>query len=144
MQRQQRGVILDRAEPGRIEHGLRHEQRHVGHDAQIGVAAFHQLEGLGRFPALRLMHGQALLARKDLERIFRPARLVGGAEYGDDVLLALEQPVEHGLAEGLLSMDDDAHLFTPDQLIPSPHSSMGRGRSYSAAAFFAGRWRRRL
>ena len=110
MQRQQRGVVLDRAELGRIEHGLRHEQRHVGHDAQIRVAGLHQLERLGRLPALRLMHGEALLAREHLEGILGTARLVGRAEHGDDILLALEQLLEHGLAEGLLSMHDDTHF----------------------------------
>ena len=35
--------------------------------------------------------------------------LVRRAEHGDDVLPALEQLLEHGLAEGLLSMHDDAH-----------------------------------
>ena len=39
VQRQQRGMILDGAELGRIDDRLRHEQRHIGHDAQIGVAA---------------------------------------------------------------------------------------------------------
>ena len=48
MQRQQRGVVLDGAELGRIEDRLRHEQRHVRHDAQVGVARLHQLQRLGR------------------------------------------------------------------------------------------------
>ncbi len=61
VRRQQRGVVLERAEPGRIQHRLRHEQQHVGHHAHVGIERLHQLERFRRLPALGLVHGQALL-----------------------------------------------------------------------------------
>ena len=41
------------------------------------------------------------------------ARLVGRATHRDDVLFALQQLLQDRLAEGLLSMHDDAHRDTP-------------------------------
>ncbi len=59
---QQRRVILERAEPRRVEHRLRNEQQHIGHQADVGVERLHQLERFRRLPALRLVDGEALLA----------------------------------------------------------------------------------
>src|SRR6185295_5750400 len=102
-------MILDGAELGSIEHRLGYEQRHVGHHAQVGVGRLHELESLRRFPALGLVHGQALLLGKHLERILGTTRLVGRAEHRHHILLALEQLLEHGLAEGFLPMHYDPH-----------------------------------
>ena len=71
------------------------------------------------------MHRQALLAGEHLQRILGAAGLVGCAEHAHHVLLALEQLLQHGLAEGLLSMHDDTHLITP--VVPSPILQWGEG-----------------
>ena len=125
MQGQERGMVLDGARFGGVQHRLRHKQRHVGHDAQVGVGRLHQLQRLGHPPALGLVHGKALLAREHLERVLGPARLVGRAEDGDHVLLALQQLLEHGLAEGLLPMHDDTHWFSAPYSILSPLPACG-------------------
>src|SRR5258705_7701000 len=111
-------MVLDRAETGRVDDGLWHEQGHIGHDADVRLEGPHQLEGLRRLPRLRLMDGEPLFRRERREWVFRPAFLVGGAEYRDDVLASLQEGFENGLAEGVLSMDYDAHLRFPFLLQP--------------------------
>ena len=58
------------------------------------------------------MNGKALFQGKLLQRISGAALLVRRAEHADDVLPFVEQPLQNGLAEGLLSMNHDAHSIT--------------------------------
>ena len=87
--------------------------------------------------------GRPFSRGEQLQRIFRPARLVGRAAHRDDILAALEQLLEHGLAEGLLAMNDDTHRLLS---LPGPAAAQCAAQAgvrfivecYSAAAFFTG------
>ena len=67
-------------------------------------------------PHLRLAVGRGLVDRQPggerglLQRIGLLARLLRRHIDADDVLAALEQRLEHRLAEGLLAVNDDAHV----------------------------------
>ena len=116
--RQQRRVILDRAVGRDVEEFLRHEQRDEGHHLEVG------LERLELLPHLRLAIGRRLIdrqlggERRFLQRIGPGAFLLRRDIDGDDVLAALEQRLQHRLAEGLLAVNHDTHC----NLLPDPPS----------------------
>ena len=112
---QQRGVILERAELGRVEHRLRHEEEDIRHHADVGVEALHERQRLGRLPAFRLMYRQTLFQGERLQRILGPPGLVGRTADGNDSLASCEQLFEHRLTEGVLSVNHDTHAgFLPE------------------------------
>ena len=100
-----------------IEELLGHEQRHERHDLQVG------LERLELFPHLGLAIGCRLIDRqlgrdcRFLQRVGLLAGLLRRDIDADDVLAALQERLQHGLAEGLLAMDHDAHRSTPPLLL---------------------------
>ena len=107
--RQQRRVILDRAVRRDVEEFFRHEQRDEGHDLEVG------LERLELLPDFRVLVGRRLIdrqLRRDrgfLQRIGLGAFFFRRDIDADDVLAALDQRLQHGLAEGLLAVNHDTH-----------------------------------
>src|SRR5262249_4631128 len=73
----------------------------------------------------RLEHRKVRGECRFLQRIGLRARLFGGDIDADDIVSALQQRFENGLAEGLLAVNDDTHAFLP-------------GRLYAAFSFFSG------
>ena len=110
--RQQRRVILDRAVGRDVEEFLRHEQRDEGHHLQVG------LERLELLPDLRVLVGRRLKDRQlrgergFLQRVGLGAFLLRRDIDADDVLAALDQRLQHGLAEGLLAVNHDTHVIS--------------------------------
>ena len=102
-------MVLDRALARDGEKFLRHEQRDEGHDLQVG------LERLELLPHLRLAVGRRLIdrefggKRRFLQRFRLGAFLLRRDVNADHVLAALDQRLQHGLAERLLAVNDDTH-----------------------------------
>ena len=100
---------LNRAVPRDGGEPLRSELQHIGHDAEIDIETAQGLQGL-----LTLERGQleqpnsALLGRRP-QRIGCGARLVGGAKNPGDGIAPLDEGVENGFTEFLLSDDGNAH-----------------------------------
>ena len=118
MRGQQRGMVLESAEPRGIQDRLRHEQKHVSHHAHVGIERLHEFERFGCLPALGLMDSQTLLDCEQLERILRAARLVRRAADCDHVFLPLQQFFQDGLSEGFLPVHDNTHhLLRIDRLL---------------------------
>jgi hypothetical protein len=105
-------MVLDGAQLRDVEHRLRHEEGDIGHDAEVGRERFHQRRRLLGLPRRRLMQRQAFFQCELLQRIVGPALPVGGAEHADHLLAPLHELFEDRPAEGLLSVDDDAHRLT--------------------------------
>ena len=78
-----------------------------------GFSALNSSQHLGLAVGGRLEHRQLGRQRRFLERIGLLAGLLRRHIDADDVLAALQQRFQHGLAEGLLAMDHDAHGSTP-------------------------------
>ncbi len=110
-------MVLDRAVGRDIEKVLGDEQRHEGHHLQIG------LERLEFFPDLRVLVGRRLIDRQlgsdcgFLEWIGLGAFFFRGNIDRNHIFTALEQRLEHGLAKGLLPVNDDTHSQLPPQLV---------------------------
>ena len=127
-----------------VEEFLRHEQRDERHHLQVG------LERLELLPDLGLLVGSRLVDRKFgrkcrlLERIGFRARLLGRHVDGDHILAALQQRLQHGLAERLLAVDHDTHLDLRSSqwilfcswVLTFAGTTHRVGSRYSAAAFF--------
>src|SRR3546814_3921478 len=71
VQRQQRGMILDGALGRQVDDRLRHEQGHVGHDAEVRLEGAHQLFGLRRLPRCRLVHLRSEEHTSELQSLMR-------------------------------------------------------------------------
>src|SRR5262245_42147976 len=111
-------MVLDRTVRRDVKKILRHEQRDKGHDLKI---RFQSLELFPDFRILvgrRLMHGKFGSKRRFLEWIGPGAFVFRRDIDGDDILTALEQRFQHGLAEGLLAVNDNTHS-TPPKYQPS-------------------------
>ena len=78
-----------------------------------GFSALELLPHLGLAVGGRLKDRQLGRQRRLLQRIGLLAGLLRRDIDADHVLAALEQRFQHGLAEGLLAMDHDAHGSTP-------------------------------
>ena len=76
VERQQRGVILDGPLGRQVDDVLRHEERDVGHDAEVRLQRLKVFPDLFLLPGCRLVDIESLLPGKDLERVFRAAFLV--------------------------------------------------------------------
>ena len=103
MRRQQRGMELDRAVLGYLDEGLRHELRHVRHDADIDREVAQGRECLVAAVALELQHGNTELVGPRAQRIGLGARLLRCHEDAGDGIAALAEGVERRFAEGLLA-----------------------------------------
>ena len=76
-------------------------------------AAFMRLDGLRRLQRLELVHLQALLLRRDPQRIGPGALLLRGAEHRGNLIAAGEEPLEHRFTEILLADNRDFHVRPP-------------------------------
>src|SRR5262245_17515883 len=125
MEREQRGMVLDRAARRTVQHFVGHDERDVGHHAQVRLESPEFLPHLGLVTErLRLMDRQTAREGRFLQRIDPPAlRRIGGAVDADDVFPAPEERFQHALAECLLPVDDDAH----DVLSRGPRSALDHG-----------------
>ena len=96
-----------------VEEFLGHEQRDEGHDLEVG------LERLELVPDLRVLVGRRLIdrqLRRDrgfLQRVGLGALFFRRDIDADDILAALDQRLQHGLAEGLLAVNHDTHTISP-------------------------------
>ena len=147
---QQRGVVLDRAVGRQVDDRLRHEQRDVGHEAEVGLERVHELERFGRLPRFGLLHGQALLGRRTPRAGPWPCPPCRGRRTRQRRSSPrAQQLLEDGLAEGFLAVDDDAHGFPSRSECRTLRVSAGRGdprtgsrwreeADYSAAIFLTG------
>lgn len=123
----------------KLEHVLGHEQRDIGHHACVRLVTRDQLLGLRRSPGRGPVQRQALRFGELGERIARPPFLVRCRESGNDVPVVLMQPLENGVAKGLLAMHDNPQPDTSpsfmylrrDSFLPRPAST--GGTDYSAA-----------
>ena len=110
MQRQQRGVELDHAVLGdRAEFGRR-EQQDIGHDPNIGIARLQR--GL-RFRIgifRKTIDRELLLLGRDDQRIRARAGPLRRRKHAGHRVAPCDECIEHGLAESLLTDDDDAHV----------------------------------
>ncbi len=97
----------------RVEKFLRHEQRHECHDLQVGLERLELGQHFRSFIRGRLHHLQARGERRFLQGIGLGALFFRRDIDGDDVLAALDQRFQDGLAEGLLAVDHDTHSDTP-------------------------------
>jgi hypothetical protein len=110
---QQRRVILDRAVGRDVEEILRHEQGDEGHHLQVRLQRLELLPHLRVLVGLGLEHRQIGSKRRFLQRIGLGTGLLGRDIDADDVLTALDQRFQHGLAECLLAVNDDTHKTIP-------------------------------
>ena len=99
-----------------VEEVLRHEQRDERHDLQVGPERAEFLPHLGLLVAIRLIDRQAGRERRFHQGVRLLPRLLRRHIDGDDVLAALQELLEHRLAEGLLAVDHDTHWTV------SPHT----------------------
>src|SRR6185437_15211780 len=76
---------------------------------QVGLERLELLPHLGLAVGGRLIDRQLGGERGFLERIGLLPRLLGRHVDGDHLVTALEQRLEHRLAEGLLAVDDNTH-----------------------------------
>jgi hypothetical protein len=108
-------MILDRAPRRHVQHLFGHDERHVGHHAQIGFEPAELLPHLGlvleraRLEHRKLSRERGLFQRIDPSALSRIRRAI----HADHVFTALEQRLEHALAKRLLPMDDDTHGSFP-------------------------------
>ncbi len=114
VQRQQRGVILDRAVGRDVEEARGHEQGDERHHLQIGLQRLELVpDRTGLAVGFRLVQRQLQGERGLFHRVGLLPFLVGRHIDADDVLAALDERLEHRLAECLLPMNDDAHCASP-------------------------------
>src|ERR1700722_4710048 len=117
MQRQQRGVELDHPVfRDRAEFRWR-EQQNIGHDADIGVEAFQCFLRFGVGVFRETVDRQLLFLGRLHQRVWTCARPPRRGEHADNRVAARQKGVERRFAEGLLTDDDDAHLFLPSTCI---------------------------
>jgi hypothetical protein len=108
-------MILDRAAGRDVQELLRHEQRDERHHLEVGFQRAELLPHLGLAIGRRLIDRQLGRDRRLLERIGARAFLLRRHVDRDDVLAALDERLQHGLAERLLAVDHDTHMKYPSQ-----------------------------
>ena len=109
MARQQRRVVLDRAERGHGEELLRDDQRDERHDLEVRRERAEPLDHRGIAERRRADERQPGGGRGFGQRI-GPLAFRRGV-HRHDIVAALEQGLEHGLAEGLLAVHHDPHAY---------------------------------
>jgi len=102
-------IALNRAFGRDVEEILRHEQSDERHHLQVGLERAEFLPHLGLAVGGRLIDRKLRGDRRFFERIGLLARLFGRDVDRDDLFAAFKQRLQHGLAEGLLPMNDDSH-----------------------------------
>src|SRR5688572_27961608 len=100
----------DRAVYQSLDELLGSELQDEGHDADFGVRYLHRLHRLGSLQRLELVNLEALVLRRDTQRIGPGAILLLGAEDCRDLVAARQEGLEHGLSVILLSDDRDLLL----------------------------------
>src|SRR5262245_28436115 len=125
----QRRMVLDRAAHGEIENLFGHDEGDVGHDAQIGLELRELLPHLGLVAkGPRLINGKIPGEGGLLQGIDATAPLgrLGGTVDGDHVLFALQQGLQHALAERLLPVHHDTHDHPSERRVMSQPYITGR------------------
>src|SRR5262249_39570348 len=108
-----------------VEEVLRHEQRDEGHHLQVGLERAELVPHFGLAVGGGLIDRQLGRERRLLERIRFLARLLRRHIGGDHILTALDERLQHGLAERLLAVDHDTH----EQNLPQPRLNSEKANS---------------
>src|SRR5260221_3893654 len=109
MQRQQRGVELDRAVLWNGAEGLRHEGDDVSHDAEVDVEIPERGLRLRGGVARKLEDADAAARGCGAQRVWPRAGGGGWDENGSDLVALRDERLEHRPAERLLPDDCDPH-----------------------------------
>jgi hypothetical protein len=87
-----------------------YEERHIGHNAEIGAEPTYLVQNLLVIEVGRLDDWKSLLQSELLDRIHWLALFVGGTIDSNDFVLAFFQDCFQAIfAEGLLAHDDQSH-----------------------------------
>src|SRR5262249_15090803 len=86
----------------------------------------------------RLIDRQLGGKRGFFQRVGLLARLLGRHIGGDHILAALDQRLQHGLAERLLAVDDDTHSVSSSLSAVVPAKAGTTSSLHYAASAFAG------
>ncbi len=96
-----------------VEELFRHEQRDESHHLQVGLERFEFFPDLGLAIIVGLMDRKLGRQRRLFQRVGFRAGLFRRHIDGDDIVAALEQRFQHGLAERLLPVNHDTHIEKP-------------------------------
>jgi hypothetical protein len=103
-------VVLDRSEPRDLCEAVRRELEHVRHDAEVHSQRFQRSVRIFAAQRFELVDLEPLFLRRRAQRIGLGTGFFRRAKHASDFVAALEEFVQHVLAEVLLTDDRYFHV----------------------------------